>query len=553
MSTLVLVVALVAAGQTGQSPGVSAKCGSFCLFVALRSLDLIAEPYSRFEKHLPPPPVDGYSFGDLEQIAHQFGAHTLALEADLETLSRLDGRRACIAYLNQHFVIVSNIDKSRDTVSIIDPPARYNRTLQQFRRTYSQRALVIAPQPIAPPSSGSAWRTALGIICTAAAVIGLLSMARSLAGRRRLAGSVAALLMVAVGGCRPGNEGARGATSLADPPATVGAGPVLRIEPQHYHAGKILAASEDHKLSMRVQLINDSDHPIRITELQKSCVCTSIDLENSTVPSHGRTSLHASFSLGNTPGPDLVAITVRTSQPGDAERVITCDWDLVTPLHTVPERCGFGRLDLGARASARLELWNRGITFCRKCDLRVESDRRSVVASFEAGSPVTRVDGHADGDISLQEDRRLGTICLDVQPQSEAGDFARLVDVTVQCGGIVRGKLSLPVQFSVRPRIEVHPARLWLGFAPPAARIERRVSIRSNDGTIFRVASVANSSGPFQARASFPDLRAVETHLDLSLVAPEQSGVYRGELEICVEGETRSHLTLPVSLIVRSE
>ena len=318
-------------------------------------------------------------------------------------------------------------------------------------------------------------------------------------------------------------------------------------------AGKILAASADHKLSMTAQLINDSDHPIRITELQKSCVCTSFYLENSTIPPHGRTQLNASFSLGNTPGPDRVAITVRTSQPGDAARVITCDWDLVTPLHTVPERYGFGRLDLGARASARLELWNRGITLCRKCDLKVEADRRSVAASFEARSPVSRVDRHADRGISLQEDRRLGTICLEVQPQSEPGDFTRLVDVTIECGGIVRGKLSIPMQISVRPRIEVRPARLWLGLAPPAGRIERRVSIHSNDGTSFCVASVANTSGPLQARASFPDKRAVETHLDLSLIAPEQSGVFRGELEICVEGDTKSRLTLPVSLIVRSE
>ena len=93
MPALVLIVASVVAGQAGQSQGPSSKCGSYCLYVALRALDLIAEPYSTFEKRLPPAPVDGYSFYDLEEIAHRFGAHTLALEADLETLGRLRGRQ----------------------------------------------------------------------------------------------------------------------------------------------------------------------------------------------------------------------------------------------------------------------------------------------------------------------------------------------------------------------------------------------------------------------------------------------------------------------------
>jgi Protein of unknown function (DUF1573) len=355
---------------------------------------------------------------------------------------------------------------------------------------------------------------------------------------------------------RAADEEVRAAAPIADSPTlertTVSAGLDLRIEPQHYHAGKVVATSANHKLTMSAQLINDSDDPIRIAQLEKSCICTSISLENPTIPPHGRTRLNASFTLRNTPGPNGVVIRVLTSPPGNATKVITCDWDLVTPLHVVPESYRFGRLDLGVGAAARLELWNRGIVLCGKCAVEVAGDRGLIAARFEGGPPVTRVLEHADENDSIQEDRRLGTIVLEAQPQSQAGDFARLVDVTVQCAGITRGRVRVPVSFAARPRIELRPARVWLGLAPPGKRLEYRVSVQSNDGSSFRVVSVATKSGSIRAQGSFSEKRDVKARLELSVVAPDRYGVHRGELEICIEEETRSHLALPISLMVQA-
>ena len=144
----------------------------------------------------------------------------------------------------------------------------------------------------------------------------------------------------------------------------------------------------------------------------------------------------------------------------------------------------------------------------------------------------------------------MGTIFLDVQPQSEAGDFARLVHVSVECGGTARGKLSIPVELSVRPRIEIHPSRLSLGSGASGSTSNAACRSASNDGSNFRVTSVATKSGPVRAGRSFSEERCVEVDVDLSFVVPDRNGVHRGELEICVEGETRSHLVLPVSVVV---
>ncbi len=456
MSTLVLLIATTAVCQTGQSQAAGSKCGSYCIYVALCALDLVSEPYSTFEKSLPAIGPDGYSFNDLEQIAQRFGADTLALEADLETLARLKGRRACIALLNQHFVVVKDIDRSAGVVSIIDPPAQYDRPFREFRRTYSRRALVVALAPIGVPSDGAAWRIALWLVCGAAGAIGLLTAARSLTRRRELARAAALILALGIAGCRRAETSVDGDGAEADaPPNTESSARALtdlRVEPWQNHAGKVLATSADHSVSMSTQLINDSSEPIRVTELRKSCTCTSVSLTSSTIPPHGRVTLHASFTLGNMPGPQSVAIHVLTSPAGNGPKLITFDWDLVTPLHAVPDRCQFGRLDLGARASARLELWNRGVALCPKCQVRIEGDRGLMTEKIEVDPSLSRAETHASESVSLQDDRRLGTIFLDLQPQSEPGDFTRLLDVTVQCGQVLRSRLIVPVAFTYRPR-----------------------------------------------------------------------------------------------------
>ena len=78
------------------------------------------------------------------------------------------------------------------------------------------------------------------------------------------------------------------------------------------------------------------------------------------------------------------------------------------------------------------------MVLCPKCEIRVEGDRGLMTEKFEADPSVSRVEAHASESVSLQDDRRLGTIFVEVQPRSEAGDFTRLVDVTVQCGQVSR-------------------------------------------------------------------------------------------------------------------
>ncbi len=78
--------------------------------------------------------------------------------------------------------------------------------------------------------------------------------------------------------------------------------------------------------------------------------------------------------------------------------------------------------------------------------------------------------------------------------------------------------------------------------------------VRANDGSAFRVAAVAAKSGPIQASGLFSADKGLERPVDLVLVAPESSGIQRGQLEIAIEGDAGPvRIILPVSLTVRRE
>ncbi len=111
MPILVPIILAVLTTTASDQPRSESKCGGYCLYVALRALELVDEPYSKLEKGLPAPPPDGYSISDLETFAVGKGAKTLAIDADVETLGRLKGRRVCIALLE---IILSS---SRTSIS----------------------------------------------------------------------------------------------------------------------------------------------------------------------------------------------------------------------------------------------------------------------------------------------------------------------------------------------------------------------------------------------------------------------------------------------------
>ena len=141
-----LLILMAAATQTPKrAPDL--RCGSYCLYVSLKALDLPVESFAALEKKLGQPSPAGYNLGQLDEAARSYGAHTLGVQTNAENLRRRPGRFACIALIDKHhFVNLADIDAAQ--AYVIDPPKEYPVPLDTLRTRWDGTALLISAEPL---------------------------------------------------------------------------------------------------------------------------------------------------------------------------------------------------------------------------------------------------------------------------------------------------------------------------------------------------------------------------------------------------------------------
>ena len=123
------------------------RCGSNCLYVAMRMLNGKVDKLSQLESSLGEPSPSGYTLSQLSDTARQFGLETLGVETTFDNLCRRSERFACIAHIDGgHFVIFQDVSGGK--VSVIDPPRMYDVPLDTMRTRWKGTALLLANRPL---------------------------------------------------------------------------------------------------------------------------------------------------------------------------------------------------------------------------------------------------------------------------------------------------------------------------------------------------------------------------------------------------------------------
>lgn len=170
-----ILASLLAADPLSSPPESDVDCGSRCLYIALRGLGFAPADLDEVKSRLGPPPVDGYTFGQLEAAARSYGAHTLGVETTPENLARRAPPFACIAHLtHDHFVLITHV--TADSAILIDPPQKTTIPLDTLSALWDRRALLIARQPLlreedVSPSTWQPFGTIASALCIAAAAL----------------------------------------------------------------------------------------------------------------------------------------------------------------------------------------------------------------------------------------------------------------------------------------------------------------------------------------------------------------------------------------------
>lgn len=127
---------------------VEPRCGSNCLYVAIRLLGHPLDSLSKLEEVLGEPSPKGFTLAELSDAARHFKVETLGVETSFQNLTRRTGRFACIAHVDGgHFVLFHNAEQGK--VTVVDPPRVYEVPLDTMRTRWQGKALLLANVPLA--------------------------------------------------------------------------------------------------------------------------------------------------------------------------------------------------------------------------------------------------------------------------------------------------------------------------------------------------------------------------------------------------------------------
>ena len=170
-------------------------CGTYSLYVGLRSLDANLSGLDTIEAELGPPPRGGHSMADLASTAEKLGFQTLGVHTTLHNLSQRPGRFACIAHLKHgHFVLIAKSDEAG--VHVVDPPSAKVIARNVWDAAWEGDALLISTAPLLSElevdaislraSDAEATRRSTQTwLMVAAAILGMAAIAWVAARKRR--------------------------------------------------------------------------------------------------------------------------------------------------------------------------------------------------------------------------------------------------------------------------------------------------------------------------------------------------------------------------------
>jgi hypothetical protein len=515
---------LLTTGKTSSLRAADARCGAYCLYVALRGLDMADMPYQKFESSLPPPAAAGYSMAQLSDFASQHGAHTLGVTTSVENLQLRRERFACVALIKDgHFVLFTDV--ADGIMTVVDPPRQNPIPVATVASIWDGTALLISPELLVPEEElgRTGWRTyALLIGCLAIALVtaGFLGRRR----QRRVLAQLAVLIFTSVaGGCWAATDAER---------TDVGArGPLVVLDPPEVDLGTLAIRPE--RVAVNVEISNPGDEVLKILELHSSCGCAGVSLSKPAIRAGENATLKVLLDA-RTPGDRTSAVTVVTNDRMKSAVRVEIRWKAVGRFQFEPPTMNLGVL--------------------RPNETRVFSTRL-VRTSAVPGGPAVKdhVEFHCypsenlhcdpnvvDGDNELQVTLTGGT-----SPGVQTGEIRAFVDHSPTPDEVLR------VDWRVQPLVHAEPASLFLGSGRPGEEARGRIMVSTERGKRLELHEIKLDDNTINATIEPRRLSADRILIEVRMNHSSTVGVSRRHLTIRTRQPIHDALSIPVTTFVK--
>ena len=492
------------------------RCGGYCLYMALRTLDFNVANYQAIESRLGQPTSLGYSMDQLANAARSFGAHVAGVETTLEDLPRHVGKFACIALLNKgHFVNIADVADGR--VLVIDPPQSRTVLVGALRPLWGGKVLLVSHQPLEITAANSSGR-GRAILIGVSLILGVLALAvlvPALARRATRKHMVALLIGPSLVSC-----------DRVAPPSQVKI-PSIAVTPTIVDLGAGLV-SGNGQLRSQVTVRNLGTAPLHIISVRSSCGCTVLTPPRSILEPNQGDRISVVVDVGVKPGPRDSAITIESDDPARRSLKIPVRWQAEPRMTIQPDGLDFGKLVPGQVAQRRVVV--RLLAPEATATLQLRSSGAGLSAAW-------------DGPTGTERE-----FLVHVAAGSEPGEKTGSVILAGNDSDIAS---FVPVKWRVKSVMRSSPASLFSYDVAGGGIVEARWVVSTDEDQPFQIRSVTFEGEDVTNGFYWEQTSALRHELRAKVPAPAQAGIFRKIVRVETDLGSSPHFEIPWSMVVR--
>lgn len=541
-----LAFCLQLAPQT-TAPPPDLRCGSYCLFVALKAMGAEISSLESLESKLGERGPLGYSMLQLQETAEHFKCYTTTASTTIDMLRfrhyRLNEDFVCITVINDsHFVCL--YDVSDTSIKIADPPKLYELDSITMEKAWSKNVLLLSKLPISSEESAIRWRriyfaiqvglyiTVLGLILFLVSVCIRLIVLRKFRVLSNINTSIFALCTL-LSGCsvddRSSPEGSNSGAIVA--------------EPQMHELGTLIKG-QSPTIEVTTKIKNIGQGSLDLGEVSASCECTSARLGKRRLSTGEETELITTIRVGDVAGPRSTRIQLLSSDLKKPRLEIGFAWEADNPISLPEFSINTPPIRPNQPFSQSIPVTIRYIGMCAQCQVLATSSSPKLSTEWVGSS--RSPSGHIDQIIRNDPGFIAGKFNINIQPSIEPLRHSETVAIELRCKETIRARLVLPIAWTIEPLIQASPQRLFAGTEKGNTSRRFTVFLQTRSGKPLEILSVTASNNLNIKYYSEPT-KGQLAFVTIEVFFPVTRGPWRETITLKTNQAESKDLTVPIS------
>ena len=303
--------------------------------------------------------------------------------------------------------------------------------------------------------------------------------------------------------------------------------PLVLAEARFYDFGEALGGSE---IKHTFKLKNIGQKPLKIEQVEQSCVCTATLVSKDDIPPGGFGIVEAVLKVPSENRQVEESINVYTNDPVQNKVTLILKGSAFVPITTFPSRLLLGSIQSKTPITKSLTVHQKGET--QILGVRTDSDHLKATVVSAKADQITKV------EVALLESTPVGPFSYNV-----------LVDYRYEGKEATYEVLAFG---EVLGAFTVSPKRFFFGLVEDKQTVPKTVMISSTNNQLFKITSVESNSAHVTTKITAQE-DGVSYQLTATVQPEAPAGELSGEILVKTDSTVQPVIRVPFSGIISSK